>query len=195
MAGTEDVIESGREARSPWDRNSAIVNQVLMGIPVVIGATAIARYRPRKLAYYLPGVVLLVTAWRRYVCARCQYYGKECSTLLGIATARMMPRDVEKPLDRNTMVADFAFIGVLALVPLPQVRKRRRLAVLYLLSLAAFFFAILFNACGRCGNEFCPMKDLESRLSGFRCIVMRRFPVNVNNLCRGVCMLVECKNT
>ena len=157
----EGVTGSGREECSPWDRNSAIVNQVLMGIPVAIGTRAIARYRPLKLIYYLPGVVLLVTAWRRFVCARCRYYGKECATLLGIATARMMPRDEEKALDRNTMFADFTFIGVLALIPLPQVLKRSRLAVPYLLSLAAFFFAILFNACGRCGNDFCPMKDLE----------------------------------
>lgn len=160
----EGVNESVWAECSPWDRNSAIVNQVLMGIPVAIGAQAIARYRPLKLTYYLPGVVLLVTAWRRFVCARCQYYGKECSTLLGISTARMMPRDEEKALDRNTMMADFTYMGVLALIPLPQVLKKRRLAVLYLLSLAAFFSAVLFNACGRCGNDFCPMKDLEKRV-------------------------------
>lgn len=120
----EGVNESVWAECSPWDRNSAIVNQVLMGIPVAIGAQAIARYRPLKLIYYLPGVVLLVTAWRRFVCARCQYYGKECSTLLGISTARMMPRDEEKALDRNTMMADFTYMGVLALIPLPQVLKK-----------------------------------------------------------------------
>jgi hypothetical protein len=158
---TDKLVGTGGEERSPWDRNSAVVHQVLMGVPVAIGVQAIARYKPLKLAYYLPGVILLVTTWRRFVCARCRYYGNECSTLLGIATARMMPRDEERALDRNTMFVDFAFMVALALIPLPQVLKRSRLAVLYLLSLAAFFFAILFNACGRCGNDFCPMKDLE----------------------------------
>lgn len=29
----------------------------------------------------------------------CRYYGQKCSTLLGIMTARMMPRDEGKALD------------------------------------------------------------------------------------------------
>jgi len=40
----------------------------------------------------------MTTAWRRFVCARCRYYGQKCSTLLGIMTARMMPRDEGKAL-------------------------------------------------------------------------------------------------
>lgn len=162
VVAMEDAIEPCFEEGSPWDRRSAVVNQVLMGMPVAIGTLAIARERPLKLIYYLPGVILVTTAWRRFVCARCRYYGQECSTLLGIMTARIMPRDEDKALDRNTMVADFTFLGALALMPLPQVFIKKRLAVLYLASLVAFFSAILFNACGRCGNDFCPMKNLHN---------------------------------
>lgn len=163
----ERLIGNTCEEHSPWDRNSAVVNQVLMGVPVVIGTLAIARQKPLKLIYYLPGVLLVMTVWRRFVCARCRYYGQECSTLLGIATARMMPRDEEKALGRNAMIVDFTLLGLLAIIPLPQVLKRSRLAVLYLLSLAAFSTVILFNACGRCGNEFCPMKGLEKKVRSF----------------------------
>lgn len=159
-------ISCGCGDDSPWDRESATLNQALMGLPVLIGSLAMAKYGRRKLLYYIPGVALFLTCWRRFTCARCRYYGRECSTMLGIMTARMMPPDEGKPLDRNAMYADFAFIGLLSILPLPQVFKRLSLGVLYLAAVAAGFSAILFNACGRCGNDFCPMKDLHRVVAG-----------------------------
>ena len=64
------------------------------------------------------------------------------------------------------MIADFAFIGALVMLPLPQVLKSFRVAALYLASAAATVGAILFNACPRCGNDFCPMKDLSRAVGG-----------------------------
>jgi hypothetical protein len=153
-------------APSPWDLQSATVNQVLMSAPTLIGAVALLRYRRRKLLLFLPAAAAFVTVWRRYTCARCRYYGQACSTLLGIATARMMPRDTERELDRRTMQLDFAFLGALMLIPLRQVLKSRVLAVAYFLTSGACVAAILRNACPRCGNEFCPMKDLSRLVAG-----------------------------
>ena len=149
------------EAATPWDMQSATINQALMTLPIVIGTYAIARYRARKLLIYLPAVIAFLTVWRRYACARCQYYGKECSTLFGLATAKMMPRDTEHELDRQGMTIDLAYIGLLGIMPMRQVLKRPLLAIVYLVAYAGGFGAILINACGRCGNEFCPMKDLR----------------------------------
>jgi hypothetical protein len=154
------------EAASPWDMQSAVVNQVLMSAPALIGAVALARYRRRKLLIFLPAAIAFLTVWRRYTCARCRYYGQACSTLLGVATARMMPRDTTKELDRQTMQLDFAFLGAVMLIPLRQVLKSRVLAVAYFLTSGACVAAILRNACPRCGNEFCPMKDLSRLVAG-----------------------------
>lgn len=151
---------------TPWDRASAIRNQALMSLPIALGTFALARYRARKLLVFLPAVAAFLTVWRKFVCARCRYYGRECSTLLGIATARMMPRDTEHELGRSEMVWDFAFIGALLLMPLRQVLKSGILTVAYLGSAAASLAAILFDACGRCENEFCPMKDVRSAITG-----------------------------
>src|SRR5450756_2906943 len=60
---------------SPWDRKSAITNQVLMGAPVLVGTAALWRYRRRKLLVFLPAGTAFLTVWRRWTCARCQYYG------------------------------------------------------------------------------------------------------------------------
>ncbi|MBU1672569.1 MAG: hypothetical protein KKF41_03905 [Actinobacteria bacterium] len=157
-------MECGVTEVTPWDRSSAVRNQVLMSAPVVLGAWAIARHRPRRLLLYLPAAVAFMTLWRRWVCARCRYYGRECSTMLGVMTARMMPRDEEHALDRQTMMVDFAFIGALALIPLPSALKRPRLALAYLASLAAGLTAVVLDACPRCENEFCPMKDVRRSL-------------------------------
>lgn len=151
---------------SVWDHESAVRNQILMGVPAVIGTYAIARYRAKKLLLYVPAVVLFLTYWRRYVCARCQYYGRECSTMLGIMTSRMMPPDESKALDRNAMIKDFAFVGLIALMPMPQAFKKTRLGLAYLLSLLIATSALFFSACGRCQNDFCPMKDVHKKLLG-----------------------------
>jgi hypothetical protein len=155
---------AGRAGDETWNITDAVVNQALMGVMTAVGAVAIARYRARKLLIYIPAVVAFLTWWRRYVCARCQYYGRECSTLLGVATARMMPRDETAHLDRRVMSVDLAMIGALALMPVRQVLKSPVLALAYLLSGAAGLSRVLLKSCGVCGNEFCPMKDLREMI-------------------------------
>ena len=162
---TEENGAGSSDPESQWDLPSAILNQVVMGVPIAVGTVAIARYKPWKLLYYLPGVVAFLTVWRRFICARCRYYGQECSTLLGLTTARMMPPDESKPLDRNAMIADFTLISLLSLLPLPQVFREFKLALLYVTSLASALASILLNACWRCGNRFCPMKDISRKIS------------------------------
>jgi hypothetical protein len=159
-------MEECQVAPDPWDRASAIRNQVLMFLPMPIGAYAIARFKPRKLPAYISGVIAFFTVYRHFTCARCQYYGRECSTMLGIMTARMMPRDEKKPLDRSGMIADLSLLGALAMVPIPQVFRKPWLALLYLASLGAGTGAMLFTACGRCRNDFCIMKDVHRAATG-----------------------------
>lgn len=161
-------MEECELAQDQWDRSSAMRNQALMFLPMPIGAYAIARYKPQKLLAYTSGVVAFFTVYRRFTCARCQYYGRECSTMLGIMTARMMPRNEKKALDRRGMIIDLSLLGALAMVPMPQVFKKWWLALLYLASVGAGTGAILFTACGRCGNDFCIMKDVHRAVTGGR---------------------------
>ncbi len=147
-----------------WDVKSAVVNQALLCLPFPVGAYALWKHKPWKLPVFVGGAVAFLTICRRYACARCRYYGRVCSTMLGVATASMMPRNPDRELDRRAMAADFAFVGAVVMVPLPQALKSLRLAVLYLGACAAAVGAILLNACPRCGNDFCPMKDVSRAL-------------------------------
>jgi hypothetical protein len=151
--------------KNPFNRRNAMVNQVFFSTPTVIALYAIAKYKPRKLPIFLAGNAALYTVMRRLVCARCQYYGQPCSTMLGIMTAKMMPRDESKALDRNGIYADFAVMFALGFYAAPQIDKSLKLSLIYHASVVAAFGAVLFNACGKCGNDFCPMKDLHKAIT------------------------------
>jgi hypothetical protein len=155
----------GERPVTPFFRKAAITNQVLMAAPVAVGTAALWRFRRRKLLLYLPAAAAFFTVWRRYVCARCQYYGTECSTMLGVLTEKMMPKDETKSLDRNMMVVDFIYMGALMMIPMRQVFRRPLTALAYFGLTAAGFGSIFLNSCSRCGNEFCPMKDLSRMLN------------------------------
>jgi len=156
----------GRSQVPAEDRLRAGINTGLMGASMAIGAAAIARYKPIKLLLFVPGVIALATWWRKFVCARCVYYGRTCSTLLGVWTSKILPRDEERELDRDAMIVDLAFIGLLAAMPLPQVMRNRKLAALYFAALALGSGRVLFLSCPTCANEFCPMKDLHGMVTG-----------------------------
>lgn len=165
MSDTDSAMECGCGCEQPPDRSKAVTNQALMGLPVVIATLSLARFRARKLLLYLPLATFFLTLWRKWVCARCVYYGRECATLLGVWTAKMMPRDDSAELNRNTMIVDFALIGVLMAFPLREVFRRRWVAAAYLLTSAAGMGSILLRSCPGCANDFCPMKDLSRALS------------------------------
>lgn len=161
MEAENSASVSGCTCQEPDRHAQATINQVLMGLPVLVATYALARHRARKLLVYLPAVAAFLTVWRRWVCARCTYYGKECSTLLGVMTARMMPRDETRELDRNTMIVDFAFMGAIMALPLRQVLRRPLTALAYAVTSALAVGSILLRSCDSCENEFCPMKDLR----------------------------------
>jgi hypothetical protein len=84
--------------------------------------------------------------------------------MLSMMTARIMPRDESRPLGRNDIIADLAFAFAIGFYAMPQILKNYRVALAYQASLAIGFGALLYNACDRCGNDFCPMKDLRNAI-------------------------------
>ncbi len=165
--GRAEEISCENEGQE-WDYNVAVQNQIAMSLPVFLGAAALIKRRPVKLLPYLLFVAFFSTLWRKAVCARCQYYGKACSTLLGVFTSKIMRKDERKELNRNTMLIDFSIIGLLALFPLREAMNLRVIRVLYPASLLAGFLFIFLKGCPRCGNDFCPLKVLYNSLPGGR---------------------------
>jgi hypothetical protein len=152
------------EVQNPFDRKQAIINQFFFSIPPVISLYAIARYKPRKLPFYLASSAAVYLGMRPFVCARCQYYGQPCATMLGVMTSKITPRDESKPLGRNMMLFDLALINALGFYAAPEVKKSRKLALINNIAGLVAFAAVLFSACGKCGNEFCPMKSVRKAI-------------------------------
>ena len=147
------------QVENPFTLKGAMINTVFYFMPEVIGVYAIAKYKPRKLPLFIAVNVGLNTVMRRFVCARCQYYGQPCMTMHGIMTAKMMSRNESKPLEGNAIVRDTVILISLGLYTAPQILKSYKLAALCLASLIAYTYIFLFSGCRKCGNDFCPFNQ------------------------------------
>jgi hypothetical protein len=150
--------------QSPWDQRNAMVNTVFFLMPFLTGSYAIAKYKPRKLPFFLGAYAAFLTLGRRRICARCQYCGQECALIFGILTAKIMSCDKTRHFSRKDLYINFALLAAIESIPQPQVFKSRKLALLFYAFVVTRLGAVLFNACAKCGNDFCPTKDLHKAI-------------------------------
>lgn len=150
--------ECSEAPSNPWPRGTAYVTTALFAIPVSMGAYALLRKAPRRLPIFVSIWAALATAVRQVVCCRCEYYGQECSTLMGLWTASRFKRDEDNPLTAEAFQLDFALIGSSMLYPLPQVaRMGKSYLALYALSIAVGGAGMRLLACRVCPNDVCFM--------------------------------------
>ncbi len=148
----------GRETvPNPWPASTSFTVTGALAIPGIMGIYALAKKAPRRLPLQLSFWVALTTALRRFICARCDYYGEYCSTLMGKWTALFLERESE-PLETAGFYWDAILGACIILYPLPQAFKISwKFAVVYLASWVAAL--ALFNqlACSICPIQACPM--------------------------------------
>jgi hypothetical protein len=143
---------------SPWPPGTASKTTALFGLPGLLGIYALLRKAPRRLPLFAALWVVIATAVRKVVCCRCDYYGTECSTLMGKWTAMIFEKDEEHPLTTEAFYLDFALIGASVLFPLPQVKKMGSLyLLLYIASVLGSSLAVKQMACRYCPNTVCFM--------------------------------------
>jgi hypothetical protein len=149
---------------SPWPPGTATRTTALFGLPAVLGIWALLRKAPRRLPVYMALWVVIMTVVRKYVCCRCDYYGQECSTLMGKWTAMIYEKDEEHPLTTEAFYLDFALIGASVLFPLPQVKKMGFFyLLLYVAAALGSSLAVRQMACKYCPNVVCFMNpDFKS---------------------------------
>jgi len=121
-----------------------------------MGAYALLKKAPLRLPVFAGLWVAITTAVRKVVCCRCEYYGTDCSTLMGKWTAMLFEKDEEHPLTAEAFYLDFGLIGASMLFPLPQVKKMgSRYLAAYFLALLAGAAGIRQLACRHCPNSVC----------------------------------------
>ncbi len=153
-------------ACNPWPRGTAYVTTSFFGVVLAMGSFALARKAPRRIPLYTLLWVVLTTAVRKTVCCRCEFYGQECSTLMGKLTAMILEPDHEHDLTAGAFYIDMALVGACILYPLPQAREMGgRYLGLYVLSLMLGALAVRLLGCSRCPNTVCLMNPLFKRVS------------------------------
>lgn len=152
------------EAQCSFELKYAIVNTVLYFTCGIVAVYALAQHKPRKLPLYVGSSVVFNTWGRRFICARCDNYGKACSSLFGITTSKMMRRDECKSLTRNAILVEDVILYCIVLIPLPQILQSRWLTILYASGVIASSMGFFKYGCPNCGNDFCPHKDISKAL-------------------------------
>ncbi|HEY5531554.1 MAG TPA: hypothetical protein VIK22_06100 [Candidatus Anoxymicrobiaceae bacterium] len=130
----------------------------LFQAPALLGTYALLKKAPLRLPVFGAIWVAIVTVVRKVICCRCEYYGKDCSTIMGKWTAMLYDKDEEHPLTKEAFYLDFGLVGASILFPLPQVRKMgTRYLALYLAVSLASAAGIRHLACRYCPNTVCFM--------------------------------------
>ncbi len=152
-----DTDQGEERATNPWPKSTSFAVTGALAIPGIMGIYALAKKAPRRLPLQVSLWVALTTALRRVICARCDYYGEYCSTLMGKWTALFLERD-NQPLEAAGFYWDAILGACIILYPLPQAAKVSwRFAVIYLFSWAAALTLFNLLACRVCPIQACPM--------------------------------------
>ncbi len=143
-------------AESPWPHGTSYITTALFAVPGLLGSWALLRKAPLRLPIFAGIWVAIATVVRKVVCCRCEYYGEDCSTMMGKWTAMLFEKDEEHPLTAEAFYLDFGLIGASILLPLPQVKKMgSRYLALYLLAVLLSAAGIRYFACRHCPVTVC----------------------------------------
>jgi hypothetical protein len=169
MADNTDCpeVDCAECAQSPWPQGTSYINTAFFGVPALMGMYALLKKAPLRLPILAGMWVAISTVMRKVVCCRCEYYGKDCSTLMGKLTPLMYEKDEEHPLTAQSFYMDFTLIGASILFPLPQVKKMGRgYLIAYILALLVGGVVIRLLGCGNCPIAVCPMNPDRGDFGG-----------------------------
>jgi hypothetical protein len=153
---TQDGVSCPQTA--PWHTRVSLMTG-LPFIPIaILAAFVLLQTSILKLILWVAVLGIFAYPLRYLICARCPYYGQNCSTSFG----RIVPRMFRKQEGRSMKLGlwlDVVMIALLLLIPLPEIWQVGGL-LLTALWLGAFFlfFAVLTKmACSLCPFTFCPI--------------------------------------
>jgi len=156
----KSVIQDGVScpSKAPWPSWVSKLTSLSM-LPVALaGIYILAATSTLKLVVWLGLFALFAIPLRYLVCARCPYYGENCSTFMGKAVPFLFKKQEGQSMKLGLWL-DVAFIGLLFLIPLPDAWRLGGLVLLLLwISIFGLMFALLSRlACSACPFTFCPI--------------------------------------
>ena len=153
---TQDGCRGPRKA--PWPSSISIVTTLPFLVVFGLGFYILMNSSMLKLAVWLAVVVFSIVPGRYFLCARCPYYGQDCSTKFGRLVPYLFRKQEEKSM-RPGLWLDLTEMIVLFLIPLPDAWRTGGL-ILLLLWIGAnllSFGTLTRIACPACSFTFCPI--------------------------------------
>jgi hypothetical protein len=142
----------------PWNPKVSMITGLSI-VPILILALAILPAAGLLvLIIWLLAFVIFVYPLRYLICARCPYYGMDCSSKAGQLVTRMFKKQEGKSMVLGLWL-DVVFFAFLFAYPLPYIRKVK--GVLWTMAwcsayLVAFLTTTRFG-CSACPFTFCPI--------------------------------------
>gem|GEM_PF-991099 len=143
---------------TPWDPKVSTITGLPV-VPILILALAILPAAEMLvLIIWLSAFVIFVYPLRYLICARCPYYGMDCSSKAGRLVTRMFKKQEGKSMVMGLWL-DVMFFAFLFVYPLPHIRRVK--GALWTMAWCSAFFVAFLTAtrfgCSVCPFTFCPI--------------------------------------
>ena len=158
--GPETIIQDGIACprKPPWDPKVSKLTGLPFILILILGIYVLFQAGIIKLLIWLLAFGIFVYPLRYLVCARCPYYGMECSSGMGKLVPGMFKKQEGKSMKMGLWldVLFFLFLFVYPLAPIWRIKG----FLFIILWCAVFFlaFAVLTRmGCTVCPFTFCPI--------------------------------------
>jgi len=156
----EVIIQDGVSCphKAPWPLKASRLAGFSMLPTIILGIYILAQTNIPKLLLWSLVLVVFVYPLRYLVCARCPYYGQDCSTPLGKIVPHMFKKQEDKSMKLGLWL-DLVFFMVLFVLPLPEVWQFGGFLMLLVWFGALIFMSAVLTrmACSVCPLTFCPI--------------------------------------
>ncbi|MDY6856034.1 MAG: hypothetical protein SWO11_15265 [Thermodesulfobacteriota bacterium] len=159
-SSTDSIIQDGIACprKPPWDPKVSKITALPFLLIVVLAIHVLFQAGIIKLIIWLLALAIFAYPLRYLICARCPYYGTDCSSIMG----RLVPKLFKKQEGKSMVIGlwlDIVFFIFLFAYPLPYIWRIEGLLFIVVWCIAFFLAFIVLTrlACSICPFTFCPI--------------------------------------
>lgn len=157
---TEFIMQDGVRCprKPPWDKKVSKITGLPFILIILLAVNVLFQAGFLKLVIWVSVFGFFAYPLRYLICARCPYYGMNCSTSMGKIVPKMFKKQDGKSM-KFGLYMDILCFTFLFLYPLPAIWELK--GILFLLAWCGAFMLMLATlyrlACSICPFTFCPV--------------------------------------
>ncbi len=153
---------------SPWPAKNMKWTTASMLPTLLVGIYVLAHTNIAKLIIWLIIWVIFAYPLRYLICARCPYYGKNCSTYYGIMVKYMFKKQEGKSM-KTGLWLDIVFFLIIIGLPIPEMWQFGGIIMLPVWFGTMFLMSIAIGGmgCKYCPLTFCPVGKMNRMYTKF----------------------------